>query len=145
MRTCRPPPGCAPRRRLSPHGGQAVDAAARRLLSAEQLRCVVAENTRFTSVQDGDVMLTSRSALQAELAGLLSTEPSPRNRAMIARYLGWDGAKPATFEQVGRQYGLTRERIRQICARFTKQLPAATTPVLDRCLAVAAVAAPSDA
>ncbi len=64
---------------------------------------------------------------------------------MIARYLGWDGRAPANLEQVGREYGLTRERVRQICARVAKRFPGASTPVLDRCLAFAAAAVPGDA
>jgi hypothetical protein len=79
------------------------------------------------------------------LDGLLNAERSPRNRAIITSYLGWEAGKRFTLEQLGQEYGLTRERIRQICARFTKRLPAVTTPVLDRCLAIAAAAGPSHA
>jgi hypothetical protein len=122
-----------------------VDAAAHRLLSAEQVRRVVGEDTRFTCTPNDGVTLKSRAALKTELDGLLNAERSPRNRAIITSYLGWDGGKRFTLEQLGREYGLTRERIRQICVRFTKRLPAVTTPVLDRCLEIAAAAGPSHA
>ncbi|MBM4046690.1 MAG: hypothetical protein FJ279_16400, partial [Planctomycetes bacterium] len=72
--------------------------------------------------------------LEEELAELLLAEPSQRRRDMVALYLGWDGGGGTTLAQVGRKYGLTRERVRQICACLLERLKAVRVfaPVLDQ-------------
>ena len=39
---------------------------------------------------------------------------SPRSMVVIERRFGFDGTEPQTLEEIGRQLGLTRERVRQI-------------------------------
>jgi RNA polymerase primary sigma factor len=46
----------------------------------------------------------------------------PREEAVLKRRLGWDDGKPCTLEEIGREYDLTKERIRQIEANAIKHL-----------------------
>jgi RNA polymerase primary sigma factor len=61
------------------------------------------------------------------LGRALSTLPA-RERGVIAMRYGLDGEEPQTLEEVGRAFGVTRERIRQIethTLRKLKSLPEA--------------------
>ena len=41
-------------------------------------------------------------------------ELDERERALVSRRFGLDGQKPFTLEQIGREFGMSRERVRQI-------------------------------
>jgi RNA polymerase primary sigma factor len=43
---------------------------------------------------------------------------------VLALRFGLDGEKPQTLEEVGRQLGITRERVRQLEARALRELRA---------------------
>lgn len=59
---------------------------------------------------DEKVMLTSlQGEIEAALSGL-----DPREREVIEMYYGLDGSSEMTLEDIGKRFGLTRERIRQI-------------------------------
>lgn len=51
---------------------------------------------------------------RAETVNLLMEYLSQRERNIITKYYGLDGNKPKTLEEIGMEYGLTKERIRQI-------------------------------
>ena len=72
---------------------------------------------------------------------------SERNRLIVARYLGWDGRGGATLQAVGDEFGMSRERVRQICAPVVKTLAAGKpfAPALDRVLSVVAERIPAPA
>lgn len=54
--------------------------------------------------------------LETELGDIVtSATTSPRNAQLVARYFGFDGRGVQTLQCVGDEYGLTRERVRQIC------------------------------
>lgn len=49
---------------------------------------------------------------------------SPRGAAMLTSRFGADGKAPQTLEGIGREYGITRERVRQILAHLFSDLDA---------------------
>ena len=51
--------------------------------------------------------------MQGQLGGLLDVLDDRESRIIDARF-GLDGKKPMTLEEVGREFGVTRERIRQL-------------------------------
>jgi len=57
------------------------------------------------------------------LRQLLESLPERERQVIVLRY-GFDGVAPRTLEQVGRTFGVTRERIRQIEHATLKQLAA---------------------
>ena len=78
----------------------------------------------------------SRLTLEDELADLLCREPHARNREMIIKYFGWNGLGTRTLEEVGSDYGMTRERVRLIadpCVAHFRTRPA-FAPILTRTL-----------
>jgi RNA polymerase sigma factor (sigma-70 family) len=61
------------------------------------------------------------SLLRSEVAKMLVALDEREQGILRLRY-GLDGGEPCTLDQVGRQFGLTRERIRQIEARAMSKL-----------------------
>jgi RNA polymerase primary sigma factor len=57
--------------------------------------------------------LTSSKLRRSDIARALDSLPDRERRVIVLRY-GLDGSQPATLEDVGRAFGVTRERIRQI-------------------------------
>jgi RNA polymerase primary sigma factor len=51
---------------------------------------------------------------RAEAIRFLMDYLNQRERNIITEYYGLDGNKPKTLEEIGVEYGLTKERIRQI-------------------------------
>jgi RNA polymerase primary sigma factor len=51
---------------------------------------------------------------RTEAINLLMEFLNQRERNIITKYYGLDGNKPKTLEEIGMEYGLTKERIRQI-------------------------------
>ena len=64
-------------------------------------------------------MRRSWRTLERELLGLLGTG---RNAYIAARYYGFDGRGGGSLQSVGNEFGLTRERIRQIVAETSEWL-----------------------
>ena len=94
------------------------------------------------------------SVLEDELDDLIShasnfrhLSPTDRNVRIAARHYGFDGAGGATLNAVGEAYGLTRERVRQICFRVQREVKykKGGTPLLDKAFAVVTERVPSDA
>ncbi len=85
-----------------------------------------------------------RIRLEDELWEVTRELGNERDRRIIVRRLGWEGRRPKTLEEVGRRYGITRERVRQICTRIEDvQKSHAFLPVLDRGIAMVEAAAPA--
>jgi len=74
--------------------------------------------------------------LEAELAQALTRLKSPRDQALVARHLGWDGHCPCSLKEAGEQFKLTRERARQVYAEALPLLHQSMgTGALDRVVA----------
>jgi hypothetical protein len=56
--------------------------------------------------------------LEDELNNLAKMAGSERNSRIITKYFGWDGKGTRSLEKVGLEFGMTRERVRQIRDKF---------------------------
>ncbi len=65
--------------------------------------------------------VASRELLKQQLEEVLGTL-TPREAAVVRMRFGLSGDKARTLEEVGREFGVTRERIRQIEAKALKKL-----------------------
>ena len=52
----------------------------------------------------------------------LTKHLSPRNKDIISRRFGLKSGKKETLESIGKSYGITRERVRQIEAKALRKL-----------------------
>ncbi len=64
---------------------------------------------------------TLHQLLREQMADILDSL-SPRERQVLSLRFGLDGGKSYTLEEVGRKFGLTRERVRQIEAKALRKL-----------------------
>jgi hypothetical protein len=76
-------------------------------------------------------------SLNEELREFASLAGAHRNTRIVLRRNGWDGSPKQTLEDTGIAFGMTRERVRQICARVTRAVSGGRpyAPALDRALA----------
>ena len=76
------------------------------------------------------------SALEDELFYLTQPLKNIRDKKMAMIYFGWDGAEPTTLQNVGDQFLVSRERVRQICSKVEKKWRAqsAVFPTLEETL-----------
>lgn len=56
------------------------------------------------------------------IAGYLRKYLSPREQKVIISRFGLENGQPMTLEEVGREYGITRERARQVEAKALRKL-----------------------
>lgn len=77
-----------------------------------------------------------RMTLTAELYDFTASAKTERNREIAVKYFGWAGNAPRTLESVGEEYGMTRERVRQVCETVIAPIrqPRPFAPTLDRTL-----------
>lgn len=76
-------------------------------------------------IPDDDVLAPSEAAtftmLREELIGVLDSL-TPREQKVLRLRFGLDDGKPRTLEEVGKEFDVTRERIRQIEAKALRKL-----------------------
>jgi RNA polymerase primary sigma factor len=65
--------------------------------------------------------LTSRQLMQENVRDVIASL-SDREAKVLKMRFGLDGQKPMTLEEVGREFGVTRERIRQIESKALRKL-----------------------
>jgi RNA polymerase primary sigma factor len=70
---------------------------------------------------DSPAGLTAKKMRARDLARALNRLNERTRRVLVLRF-GLDGEKPQTLEQVGKQLGVTRERVRQLEARALREL-----------------------
>ncbi len=83
---------------------------------------------------EGAVNLT----VEQELTRIFAADAPARNRDILAGYYGWADGKRHTLAVIGDRFGITRERIRQICAKMTRRHERPEkifAPVIERALA----------
>jgi hypothetical protein len=75
--------------------------------------------------------------LDEELSQVFGPGSHARDQEILAGYYGWDGLGGRPAETVGKKYGLSRERVRQICGLAVRRLRSVRVfaPALDRALA----------
>jgi hypothetical protein len=78
---------------------------------------------------------------------LFNVPPGDRNASIVARHYGFDGRGGANFQRTGNEFGLTRERVRQIVSASDpcRQVLPAGWPALDRVIAFIAAGLPGPA
>lgn len=87
-------------------------------------------------VEDNESPAPSESAsyslLREQIANILNTL-TPREAQVIRLRFGLDDGRPRTLEEVGKQFKITRERIRQIEAKALRKLrhPSRSKPLRD--------------
>jgi Bacterial RNA polymerase, alpha chain C terminal domain/Sigma-70, region 4 len=122
-------------RSIVPNAENAMDAAEQLLRGSYRRSAPRAVTNQIRSFRE-EVSALSRMKLEAELLSIFPTHRE-RDLAIFVRRFGLDGRLPMTLEQLGRQYGLTRERVRQLCERLNRMIedkhPFA--PALDLALA----------
>ena len=81
----------------------------------------------------------SELTLEHELIDIFGSTPYERNRQILVGYYGWEDGRQHTLTEIGTQFGITRERVRQVCAKLTKKrkgIKKILAPVMDRALAM---------
>lgn len=58
----------------------------------------------------------AKTTVDEELLRLFVPSGDPRRRKIVASYFGLRGRPHSTLESVGKEFGITRERVRQLCA-----------------------------
>lgn len=67
-------------------------------------------------------MVAEATTLDSQLYGLVKRVSSERDTNILLKLWGWNGERPRTLESVGSEFGLTRERVRQIEKRARERL-----------------------
>jgi RNA polymerase primary sigma factor len=75
----------------------------------------------LTDMHEGPDEYTARDFLRSALREIVSKLPA-REQEVIRLRFGLDDGHPMTLEQIGRRFGLTRERIRQIEQKALRKL-----------------------
>ncbi len=88
------------------------------------------------ALRDAIVRCTTLTIESELMEILVRRDDLQRNQQMIAEHYGFGGGSLGTLEMLGNRYGVTRERVRQICApsRISKLPSPPFAPVLDAAL-----------
>jgi len=89
----------------------------------------------------------AKRTLEQEFSDIF-VAPGERDAQILAACYGWEDGLRHTLAEVGQRLGITRERVRQVCAMIAKNLRSPSTipaPTLDRTLALVAARLPCPA
>jgi len=90
----------------------------------------------------------SKLTIEEELIQIFGSTPYERNRKILIGYFGWEDGRQHTLTEIGTRFGITRERVRQVCAKLTKKhkdIESIAAPVMDRALKLIARRLPCSA
>lgn len=59
--------------------------------------------------------------IEQELIEIFAAGANERNRGILTGYYGWKDGRKHTLAEVGEEFGITRERARQICSKLVKR------------------------
>jgi hypothetical protein len=93
--------------------------------AAELSNSMSSEIAREARVRSGQLLAqvgTKPTCLEEELRRIVEVLDTGRNIPLLLSLWGWNGSEPRVLDSVGKEYGLTRERVRQIAARAIKRL-----------------------
>jgi hypothetical protein len=78
---------------------------------------------------------------------LFGSPPTDRDAKIVARHFGFDGRGGANFQRIGNEFGLTRERVRQIVTEADprRQIMPSGISTLDRVIALIVANLPAPA
>lgn len=68
------------------------------------------------------------SSLEEELFNI-ANQYGERNAQIFIQRMGWDGTGGKTLDSVGKKYGMTRERVRQICSKLENKIRLNRPPI----------------
>ena len=107
---------------LSPDGGSVVIGTERadwdrKIAQAERAKRNDAMSGALTEAARMVVPIVETACLEDELEVILTAFADDRGVEMISKLLGWSGHGRRTLESVGNEFGITRERVRQIAAK----------------------------
>lgn len=93
------------------------------------------------------IQLFSQIPLERELLQIAQAIVKRRDALISARYFGWDGNGGCSLKILAEEFGISKERIRQICTRFITRLKGKTiyAPALDKALKAIAAVVPCSA
>jgi DNA-directed RNA polymerase alpha subunit len=117
-------------------------------LRAEECRKTLGEAHKKLVALDlrdtANVYRAAADSLESELKSLIAAVASSRNTEIVVNLWGINGSPPKVLEAVGKEIGVTRERIRQISDGVKRRIDKLIygTPFLDRALDLVCKLAP---
>jgi DNA-directed RNA polymerase subunit alpha len=97
--------------------GATIENRSSRIPSGDPRAAIAIENQkRFGPLLD------AAKVVEEELISLAAFETSDRNVKLVTRLWGWFGKAPCTLEAVGVEFGVTRERVRQVAANVSRRI-----------------------